>query len=48
MSKPIRIIIPTVIFVVGIVLMVFGILRGELHEIYHKAIVICLECIGIG
>ena len=48
MSKPIRLIIPAVIFTAGIVLMVLGILRGELHEIYHKAIVLCLECIGIG
>ena len=32
----------------GIVMMVFGLLRGEAAEILRKAIVICLECIGIG
>ncbi len=32
----------------GIVLMVFGISRGEMAVVLKKAINICLECIGIG
>ncbi len=32
----------------GIVLMFFGILRGEADTVLKKAILICLECIGIG
>jgi len=31
----------------GIAMMVFGILRGELQMILQKAIIICLECIGL-
>ena len=33
---------------VGILLIVFGVLRGEAETVYEKAIRICLECIGIG
>jgi len=36
------------IIVAGIALMTVGILHGELTAIMRKAIVICLECIGIG
>ena len=32
----------------GITMAILGILRGETLEILRKAIVICLECIGIG
>jgi hypothetical protein len=39
--------IRTVILVLGIGLMAIGIWRGELADILHKSIVICLECIGI-
>jgi len=48
MSKLKRFILPTTILIAGITLMVIGILRDELHEIYHRGIIICLECIGIG
>ena len=33
---------------VGIVLTIFGIYRGEVAEVFNKAVRICLECIGIG
>ena len=33
---------------VGIGLTVWGIYRGEVAEIFNKAVRICLECIGIG
>ena len=48
MSRLKRFILPTVILLAGVTLMIFGILRGELHEIYHRGTIICLECIGIG
>ena len=32
----------------GILLMLFGIHRGEVDVVWQKAIHICLECIGIG
>ena len=38
----------TLILTGGTVLMILGIMRGELTEILQKAIVVCLECIGIG
>ena len=34
--------------VVGLVLMGFGIYRGEMPVVHEKAINICMECIGIG
>jgi hypothetical protein len=36
------------ILAAGLSFAVFGIWRGELNEIMRKAVVICLECIGIG
>ncbi|MBO5302948.1 MAG: hypothetical protein J6A92_02750 [Lachnospiraceae bacterium] len=32
----------------GMVLLLIGFLDGQLEEIYRKAVMICLECIGIG
>lgn len=32
----------------GIVFLLIGFFHGQVNEIYQKAIVICLECIGIG
>ena len=40
--------IPSAILALGIVLLVLGIYRGEPTEILQKAILVCLECIGIG
>ena len=33
---------------VGILMMVFGIYRGEMEVVFTKAVNICMECIGIG
>ena len=33
---------------IGLVMMGFGICRGEMAAVMEKAINICLECIGIG
>jgi len=32
----------------GIAMAVFGMFRGEVGVIFRKAVLICLECIGIG
>jgi len=34
--------------VIGVVCLVFGASTGQFEEIYRKAVMICLECIGIG
>lgn len=34
--------------VIGIFMMAFGVYRGEMAEVFTKAVRICLECIGIG
>jgi len=41
-------ILPIVILAAGVILIFFGVWRGELQLIMQKAIVVCLECIGIG
>lgn len=33
---------------VGIVCLVIGVFEEQFAEIYRKAVMICLECIGIG
>ena len=34
--------------ILGILLMIFGIHRGEMAVVFTKEINICMECIGIG
>ena len=36
------------VLAVGVALAVVGIWRGEPGEIMRKAVIVCLECIGIG
>jgi len=33
---------------IGVICLVLGVFSGQLEEIYRKAVMICLECIGIG
>lgn len=33
---------------IGIIFLIIGINDGQLEDIYRKAVMICLECIGIG
>lgn len=37
-----------IIFLIGILLIISGVSRGEVAIVLEKAIRICLECIGIG
>ena len=34
--------------VLGIVFLALGVGMGQLQDMYRKAVMICLECIGIG
>jgi len=44
----IRKIIGIVVLISGISLMVVGILQGEPAAVVRNAVIICLDCIGIG
>lgn len=33
---------------IGVIFLILGYQGGQLEEMYHKAVMICLECIGIG
>lgn len=43
-----RMLMSTAAALAGVAMMSFGIYRGELTEVFTKAVRICLECIGIG
>ena len=36
------------LLVAGVIMFVLGIFRGEAQEILSKAVIVCMECIGIG
>lgn len=37
-----------IVLIIGVVFMAMGVFRGETKVVLKKAIIICLECIGIG
>ena len=37
-----------ILLIAGVCMMAVGIFRGEASEIFRKAVVVCMECIGIG
>ena len=37
-----------ILMVIAIGTMVYGICRGEVSVVWNKAVIICLECIGLG
>ena len=48
MAKRNLVFLRAIVFALGAVFLVLGIWRGEPAEVMRKAVVICLECIGIG
>lgn len=43
-----RSIITLVLLAVGLAFIVIGAVRGETNAVLQKAIMICMECIGLG
>ncbi len=41
-------VLPWAALVCGLLLLTYGLLRGEGEVVWSKAVNICLECIGIG
>ena len=48
MSKKYKKLIPACLIAAGIVMLIVGIVRGEMATVFSKAATVCLECIGIG
>lgn len=36
------------LLIVGVVMLCFGAMRGEVDTVLSKAVRLCLECVGIG
>ncbi|MCR5054879.1 MAG: hypothetical protein K6A69_08555 [Lachnospiraceae bacterium] len=37
-----------IILTVSVILIVLGLMAGEYREVWNKAVMICMECIGLG
>ena len=40
--------IQIVLLITGVMMITYGVFRGEVDVVLNKAIKICLECVGIG
>ena len=47
-SDKTRNLISGLLIVLAICFICYGIYRGELTAIWHKAVILCMECIGLG
>lgn len=43
-----KIVVQAALLIAGVVMLCFGIWRGEAAVVLSKAIKLCLECVGIG
>ena len=48
MEKRTRRLIAGAILVVAVMMIIYGIYRGEVSIVLNKAVNVCLECIGLG
>ncbi len=48
MSERLRRALPFALLLAGAAMVALGLLRGEQRTVLKKAVMICLECIGIG
>ena len=48
MFKAIKPVMQVALLIVGVAMVCFGVMRGEVDAVLAKAIRLCLECIGIG
>ena len=40
--------IKKIILILSLILLVIGVTKGEVFQVFYKGMMICLECIGIG
>jgi hypothetical protein len=43
-----RLVWRTALITVGVAMFVMGVFRGEAPEVLGKAVLVCMECVGIG
>ena len=41
-------ILPLLLVIIALIMCIYGLMRGEADSIWHKAMQICMECIGLG
>ena len=48
MTKKKKAILQAVLLLAGVLMIVYGVWRGEAETVLSKAIRLCMECVGIG